>query len=575
MGERDLSSTSAAGLSTRPALLPAIAVLLLLTVIALMRPLEPPGSPRGIAYSLGAASLARDFDLRFEAEDETRFTDLVVLRPASVLLAGGDEGRGAAFAGEPLAMAYLAPFVRFGGLRGAWFAHALALTLAMAAAAATLRRRTDTPWRVLAVCLFGSVALSFVMEPRPEALVLAAVVAAFALVYRTDATRFEELAEVYDDRAARPGRAGLRWLVVGALLGFAALVHPAYLLLLVAAIMAAPAERRRSDGAALGLGVAAVFGLSFLLTLLTGGPSPFGGSLGLYSVATGFPGVSPEASGVVVPSVWAAARPVLDLPLLGWNLLFLIAGRSVGVLPYLFPVVLLLSLWEPRTGRSTLVVVAAVLAIGTLLVWPFDFAGDGTGVGNAVLLPVFGALWLVPTRRCPAWAAGLVLVLAGLALWPGWLRTSGLRAGASSSISPLAHQWLPHETTRRPVGARFATQGPMRILPAGGGLSERNGRLLLNGGSWGSLVLASAAPLESVYLAFDGQAGSELEVRGGDLGNTFFGADGGVGFEILLGDAARRHRMWWASEPQSLYDLSLRLPKAAGVPVAFRVGPNP
>ena len=48
-------------------------------------------------------------------------------------------------------------------------------------------------------------------------------------------------------------------------------------------------------------------------------------------------------------------------------------------------------------------------------------------------------------------------------------------------------------------------------------------------------------------------------------------AAGGVAFEVMLGDHARRHPMWWSHREQTLYDLHLRLPKAPPFPVAFRV----
>jgi hypothetical protein len=245
--------------------------------------------------------------------------------------------------------------------------------------------------------------------------------------------------------------------------------------------------------------------------------------------------------------------------------------------PYFLPALLLLALWEPRTRRSALVATAALVTVVTVVVWPFDFAGDAVGIGNAVLLPVFGALWLVPTRRVASWAVIVVVLVSGAFLWPSWLRTVGLRGGGSASeaLSSVAQRWLPHETTRRPQGGEYSVQGALRVLPAGGGLAERGGRLLLTGGQWGSLVLASTEPLTSVRLSFDGQAGSELEVAGGALGDTLFAADGGVGFEIELAGASRSHPMWWSSQPQSLYDLRLRLPRAPGIPVAFRIVAGP
>ena len=84
-------------------------------------------------------------------------------------------------------------------------------------------------------------------------------------------------------------------------------------------------------------------------------------------------------------------------------------------------------------------------------------------------------------------------------------------------------------------------------------------------------MLINQRPVQSVLLDFDGQAGIELEVEGGELGNTVFRGDGGIGFEVLLGESDRRHPVWWSRQEQSLYDLRLRLPTAPPFPIGFRL----
>ena len=556
MGERHLGAA-------KQWLVP-LALLIFLVSLSLGRPLLAPDSPRATSHYLGAASLGGDFDLRFEEADLERLRELVRTDSPGLLLAGEAGAPSASYPDNVLGMLYIAPFARMGGLRMALAAQALVLVVAMGFAAVTLRQRFDEVWRILLTCLFGSIVLGFLDQLRPEILTLAAVISAFALAYRGEAPRFEELAEVFDDRSARVAGFTLRWLAVGALLGFVVLSHPVYLLLLVAAVTAIPPASRRLGTAILALGCLVAVGAALGLAFFLGGPLPWVSELALFG--------SSGSNGVPVPSLLASARPLIDSGLLGWNVLFVAAGRNVGVLPYYLPLLLVLALWEPRRRRSTLVMMAALAALVTVLVWPFDWAGDAVGLGNAVLLPIYGALWLVPTRRPPAWALLAALLVAGAFLWPTWLSSLGLWAGGHDSgalVSPVASRWLPHESTRRPLGDDYFLQGALRALPAGGAVSERRGRLFLRGGRWGNLVAASPRPLTHLYLAFDGQAGAELEVAGGTLGDTVFRGDGGIGFEIELVDEARRHRMWWSSEPQSLYDLRLRLPKAPRVPVAF------
>lgn len=574
MGERDLGSSAISGPSStglQPLLAPLV-LLVFLTLLSLARPLQAPGSPHAVAHCLGAASLARDGDLGFDATDLERLRGFVQTESLGVLLARAPGSSAPSFPDDLLSMAYLAPFAGVGGLRGVLLGHALALAVAMGLAATTLRQRLEAPWRLLLVCLFGSVTVVFLMEPRLEILVLSAVVAAFALAYRGETPRYEELPEVFDDRS-RAGRFAPRWLLVGALLGYALLSHPVYLLLFVPAVMALPPAARRSGATIVALGAVPVLAAAVLGALALGGALPWVSPLAIFTPAGGIDGAGGQWSdGAALPSLLAGARPLADLPLAGWNLLFVAVGRSIGALPYYLPLVLLLALWEPRARRSTLVVTAALAAVLTVIVWPFDFAGDAVGLGNTVLLPIYGALWLVPTRRCGLVAPLALLVVAGLFLWPAWLQTAGLRAAGSASgsmVAPVASRFLPHESTRRPLGGDYFLVGNLRALPAGGALEQRRGRLFLVGGRWGNVVLASSVPLQRVYFAFDGQAGSELEVVGGTLGNTLFGGDGGVGFEVELGGRVRRHRLWFSSEPQSMYDLRLRLPNAPRVPVAF------
>lgn len=577
MGERDLRSLQPPGAPRRRwrDAGPAAVLLLLLAALATIGPAEPPESARGLAFVLQAQSLAADLDSRLTEDDLGRWRALPQGESMRVLLAEPPDGEAAAFP-EPLPLAALAaPFALVGGVRGVVLANALFLVLAMVLAARTLRQRLDAPWRLLAVFLLASVALRFVLEPRPEALVLAAVVAAFALVFRSETPTFGEMPEIYDrPLGARDPRVMLRWVAIGALLGLAGLFHPLHLALVVPAVLALPSGRRRGGAVPLGAGVLAMLAVGFGGALVFGGALPWVTPLAVFEGGA-LPGLGGAfAEGGAVPSLLAAAGPVLDLSLLGWNALFLAAGRTVGALPYLLPLLLVLALWEPGARRSGLVATALGIGLVAIVVWPFDWAGDAP-LGNGWWLPAYGALWLVPTKRSGVVAPLAVVALAGLVLWPTWLGAIGLGGGRLAprdAAAPLASRWLPHESTLRPVGADFLSQEGVRVLVAGGAVSERRGRLFLGGGRWGNLVVASPRPIDRLFLAFDGQAGSELQVVGGELGNTLFHGDGGVGFEILLPESPRRHRMWWSSAEQSLYDLRLRLPRAPAVPVAFRLG---
>ena len=242
MGERDLSAgaRATAGDSRWRGLMAPAALLALLIVVGLARPAEPPSSPASVSHLLAAASLARDLDLRFEDEDLERYRTLVQTESAGLLLASTDGEEVAAFPGNPLSVLWVAPLAGGLGLRGAQLAHALALAIALGMAAVTLRQRLDTPWRVLLVAFFGSVAVRYWIEPAPEILTFASVVAAISLCFRSETPRFEELPEVFDARSKAGAGPAWRWVIVGFLLGHAVVSHPIYGLFFVAALSVQP-----------------------------------------------------------------------------------------------------------------------------------------------------------------------------------------------------------------------------------------------------------------------------------------------------------------------------------------------
>lgn len=575
MGERDLSPYSPPGKRRGWArwLVPAV-LLAFLTVLEIARPAAAPTSAGGVAHYLHAASLAHDQDAVFASEDLERLRQLPQPDRLSVLLARADDDRLVYPGAGPEAL-WLAPFVAVAGLSGAVFATALAVVWAMGLAATTMRQRLHTPWGLLLLALLASTTIRFVLEPRAEAIGLAAVLAAFALAFRGESSEFVEMPEVYDDALRLGGwRFTARWLGIGALLAVAALSHPLYLLLFLPAALAVP-ERARRSGIAWLLGGGALLALPTLVASGALSSLPWLRDLAAFDAAAGFPTSTTDwGSGEAIPSLLGAAAPQLHVGLLGWNLAFLAVGRTVGAVPYFLPVLLMLALWEPRSGRSPLVVAVTAVALTAAVVWPFDWAGEPGGLGNALLLPAFGALWLVPTRPVRFIWLIATTILAGALLWPTWLDLLGLRPVGSHGVGAVpsyATRWLPVESSLRVGDDELLRGGSLAARIAGGALGERGGELVLSGGRWGSLMLVNDRPVESVLLDFDGQAGTDLEVEGGELGSTVFRGDGGIGFEVRLGESDRRHPVWWSSEDQSLYDLRLRLPSAPPFPVAFRV----
>src|SRR3982750_3682755 len=61
-----------------------------------------------------------------------------------------------------------------------------------------------------------------------------------------------------------------------------------------------------------------------------------------------------------------AVRPEFNLRLMGWNLLYLLAGRDVGILPYFLPLLLGFLAFRPDRGRWALPLAVAAAALAFL-----------------------------------------------------------------------------------------------------------------------------------------------------------------------------------------------------------------
>ncbi|MGB3564448.1 MAG: hypothetical protein WBC09_15470, partial [Thermoanaerobaculia bacterium] len=355
-----------------------------------------------VGYLLQAESVARDLDLQYTDRDRERLVQRHGRRAGDTGLALEQEGE-TVFLDRPLAHSLLlAPFVRLAPQRGAAVLNALLLMVAAWLAARTLARRLGTVAPLVVVLfVFGSVTFRYVFLALPDLLVLAATVAAFALAYGREDPVATETPEIY--RAPDEGWDPLwRWLAVGALLVIPLLHHPFYLGLLVPAAVATPKTGRQRSLAALTAGAVAMLVLGALVKwMLTGS----------------WAAVLPTSLGDLWPTL-AGEGVVFDGHLIGWNLLYFLVGRSVGALPYFLPVLLALGAWSGGARRSTLVL--SVLTIGVLfvLVAPFNFFGGPGAIGNRWLLPLYGALWLVPTRRLHWGWIAVTAALAAVFLWP-------------------------------------------------------------------------------------------------------------------------------------------------------------
>jgi hypothetical protein len=512
-------------------------------------------------YLLQAESVARDLDLQYTDRDRERLVRRHGHRAGDTGLALDQKGEGV-FLDRPLAHPLLlAPFVRLAPQRGAAVLNALLLMVAAWLAARTLARRLGTLAPLVVVLfVFGSVTFRYVFLALPDLLVLAAAVAAFALAYGREDPVTTETPDIY--RAPDEGWNPLwRWLAVGALLVIPSVHHPLYLGLFVPAAVATPKTERQRSLAALVAGAVALLVLGALVKwMLTGS----------------WAAVLPTSLGDMWPAL-AGERVVFDGHLFGWNLLYFLAGRSVGALPYFLPVLLALGAWSGGGRRSTLVL--SVVTIGALFVLmaPFNFFGGPGAIGNRWLLPLYGVLWLVPTRRLHWGWIAVTAAVAALFLWPSWMAPRTFPVGADGNYrhsAGLARRFLPYETSQRELPSIGELRQNVFWLRATGRLTSPAGggeRFELEGQGPTEFLVASPDPLVALHLEFGPTSPGKIEVTQGQLGDTVFRPDGGVGFDLFAPTPRARHPMWWSDERQNLYFFQFGLPEANTETHAFAV----
>ena len=512
-------------------------------------------------YLLQAESVARDLDLHYTDRDRERLVQWHGRRPGDTGLALEQQGE-ALLLDRPLAYPLvLAPFVRMAPQRGAAVLNALLLTAAAWLAARTLTRRLgNVAPLVVVLFVFGSLTFRYVFLALPGILVMAATVAAFALAYGREDPVATETPEIY--RAPDEGWDPLwRWFAVGALLAIPSVHHPLYLGLFVPAAIATPKTERQRSLAALVAGAAAMLVVGALVKwMLTGS----------------WAAVLPTSLGDMWPTL-AGEGIVFDGNLIGWNLLYFLAGRSVGALPYFLPVLLALGAWSGGARRSTLVL--SVLTIGVLFVLlaPFNFFGGPGAIGNQWLLPLYGALWLLPTRRLHWGWMAVTAALAAVLLWPSWMAPRAFPVGPDGNYrhsSGLAQRFLPYETTQRELPSVGELRQGVFWLRASGRLTSPAGigeRFELEGEGPVEFLVASPTALVALHLEFGPTSPGQIEVIHGRLGDTVFRPDGGVGFDLFAPTPTARHPMWWTDERQNLYFFQFGLPEAKSGTHAFAV----
>jgi hypothetical protein len=454
------------------------------------------------------------------------------------------------------------------------------------------------PWWVAAF-LFASVSFAYAFWVHADLFLLATTAVGLALAYgggggrEAEAPLPEQLPQIHDDpRAVGTGRFVGRWLAAGALLAVAGAYRPFYLSLLAPAALAVPRERRRAGWAALAAGAAVLLLATSLVQWHAGGSfTGYGGERQGFYARTGYPDVDFPASGWERSlerwgnTSWTqegAIDVLWDARLLGWDALYFLAGRNVGVLPYFLPLLLGFAAYRPGRGRRLIPWAVLAAAAGIVLVRPFNFYGGGGAIGDRYFLPLYPALWFLTARspRRPAVAVLWALAAAALAapfLWPLWSHPRAFPVGADgrySYVSPAARRLLPYETTQSHVpGGDDANHDGLwvkRLNDAAGRIGDAESVV---GGETGELLVGSPRPLAALLMVFDPRATTHLEVDGRTYRPSLLRPNGAVVFRVDLRTPRAVHPMWWSRTPWYLYQVDVRMPGAPPEPIGLRILP--
>jgi hypothetical protein len=533
-------------------------------------------------YLMQAESLAWDGDLRFDAEDLDRFRERRGHLP-EVILQSGDGGARIAY-GKPFFYALtIAPLVRVLGERGATLTNAIVLAIAALLSAWALVKQ-GSAWGPLwiAVAVFASVAFGHVYWIHPDLFLMACAAAGLALAHLLRAP------PAVRDRERRATTSAAMWSIAGALLVLPGAWRPPYLLLLVPGLHLAAGGADRSRRARSTIAFVAGAALIALLCLggqelVSGNWSPYGGERRGFSALEGFPGVDFPASEWSQRvqdkgnNSWLEEGTLQvseSASLAGWNLLYLLVGRTVGLIPYFLPAMV-----GPLRRRSTRSVrlemlVGLVVPLAFMMVRPFNFYGGSGAVANRYFLPVFPLFWFggAGFLRCLA-----TTVLAAPFVLPLWLAPAQYPIVAGEGyryVGEAARRLLPVETTQRHVKAEGRPDvqlGGLWVRFLDGGLTvspDAADRLLLVPGRTAEITIGSPAAIAGVAIeALDDPATPLLATGPG----TTEPPTASSALVLRFERATARHPMWWTDDDFWLYHVTIESPGPATARVPVRL----
>jgi hypothetical protein len=263
------------------------------------------------------------------------------------------------------------------------------------------------------------------------------------------------------------------------------------------------------------------------------------------------------------------------LRLLPRNLLYVLAGRYTGLLPYLPFALFALALYllGPKDrARHLLLAAVAVYVLCVLLVHPNDFAGGPGFLGSRYLAAVYPAFLLLPGRIHVR--RSLLLPFAAAGLWTAVAVLGSLSRLVPEAVFQLhtaapAFQRLPLELTLLPgdhlPGFFRRTWGnALWIVPRNSFFAEENhpNGVWVRGGTRSEIIVISPAPLPKLaFTVYSLAADNELTLdSGAERLRVRFDTQGkrdGTPVELSLNPATRDLGFFPAAPRERVYRLTL------------------
>jgi len=533
-----------------------------------------------------AESVAFDRDLEFGEADLERFRTRHGVAPEGLHLeASGEDPSKLYFAHHWLWALLAAAWVAVAPIRGAALLNAVLFLIGVVVTTRSLVRRlgSEAAGLVLVACFFCWLP-AFVFVTHPAILAFTATAVAVAIVTRGENPALSQIPDVHEEGT----RGSVRWIDV--LAGVLATVplawHPIYLLVPLGLVASIQRDDRLRRGARVVAGAMICFAVLSVVRAQRDLPLPWFREVAVFSSESGFPpelseaerSKTEESAGDFAEGAlsWdVVERAAADPKALGWATLHAVVGRTVGWLPYFFPVVLLLGGWSRRL-YSGLAFSALAGAAALVLLLPFDFAGYVGTAGNWAALPFYAMLLFVPTKLPSRWALIGTALVGAIAVWPLWLDPYSIRPNAgrvTRFVAPGLDRVLPIETTLRDVSREAISSGSkvLRVEPLTRSLRVIGGRDLEWARGLGAAGLLVSAPegVDKIFLDFDANAGTALEVQGGDVVETLFRPNGRIGVVIELA-RGREHATARSLEPTGFYTLRFTMEDAKSDTIRFR-----